>query len=338
MNVLKLLKKETQFLSLTSLYPSEFEELLTYFSTRWYKYHKHFDFHGKRRSKPLTIKQSNRATKTLSSMEDKLYFILYFFKNNHLQQSLAAQFDMNQGQVSRWIKILMPLLEQCIVDLHLQAAQTMDELVRLFRNRQKINNAARHEAAQSLHVDASEREQGRNIDQAAQKHDYSGKKGTHTLKNTVLCDEFQFIHFTGFTHRGAISDKAMVEDELPDFEALRGFSLFFSKDKGYQAYDPKGVFLLSPFKASRNHPLTGEQELVNSWISSIRIVCEHAIAGVKRCRIVKEKIRYFCSAFRDKVWRIACGLHNFRVTRRNVAYANSASLTRARINLDFFDT
>ena len=271
-------------------------------------------------------------------MEDKLFFILYFFKNNHLQEALAAQFDIDQGQISRWIKILMPLLNQSIIDLHLQAAQTMEELIRLFRNRQKIDNPSKHQTAQSLHADATEREQARNLDQEAQKHDYSGKQGTHTLKNTVICDEFQFIHFAGFTHRGAISDKAMIEDEIPDLEALKDFMLFFSKDKGYQAYDPDGVFLLSPYKASRNHPLTSDEKLTNSWISSIRIVCEHAIGGVKRCRIVKDKIRYFDSAFRDKVFLIACGLHNFRVTRRNIAYANGAVRTRARINLDFFDT
>ena len=338
MNVHKLIQKDTQFLALTSLHPSEFDELNCVFSTRWYKHHKHFDFHGRRRSKPLTAKQLYKDTKTLSSVEDKLFFILYFFKNNHLQEALAAQFDIDQGQISRWIKILMPLLNQSIIDLHLQAAQTMEELIRLFRNRQKIDNPSKHQTAQSLHADATEREQARNLDQEAQKHDYSGKQGTHTLKNTVICDEFQFIHFAGFTHRGAISDKAMIEDEIPDLEALKDFMLFFSKDKGYQAYDPDGVFLLSPYKASRNHPLTSDEKLTNSWISSIRIVCEHAIGGVKRCRIVKDKIRYFDSAFRDKVFLIACGLHNFRVTRRNIAYANGAVRTRARINLDFFDT
>lgn len=335
MNVHEILQKEKQFLAITSLYPLEFEELLPVFSRRWYNYRKHYDFRFKRRRKPLTAKQLYGLTKTLPSVEDKLFFILYFFKNNHLQQSLAAQFNMDQGQVSKWIKILLPLLEQSIIDLHLQAAQTMDELIRLFRNRQKIDNAAKHQAAQSLHVDATEREQTRNLDQSAQEHDYSGKQGTHTLKNTVLCDEFQFIHFAGFTHRGAISDKAMIDDELPDFEAFKQYLLFFSKDKGYQAYDPEGVFLLTPYKASRNHPLTDEEKLTNTWISEIRIVSEHAICGIKRCRIVKEKIRYFCSAFRDQVFRVACGLHNFRVTRRNVAYSNSAIRTRARINLDF---
>lgn len=249
---------------------------------------------------------------------------------------------MDQGQVSRWIKILMPILSQSIKDLHLQAARTMDELVRLFRSRQNTDADNKHlgtlELSRSLHIDATEREQARNIDQSAQKHDYSGKQGTHTLKNTTLCDESQFIHFTGFTHRGAISDKAMAQQELPDLQLLADYQLFFSKDKGYQAYEPDGVFLLSPIKATRNHPLTGVEKLNNSWISEIRIVVEHAIGGVKRCRIVKEKIRYACSTFRDQVWFIACGLHNLRVTRRSQNYRNSANLTRARINLDFFHT
>lgn len=68
--------------------------------------------------------------------------------------------------------------------------------------------------AQMLYLDATEHPTGRNTDYKAQKHDYSGKQKQHTAKNSVLCDEYQFIHFLGFTWRGAIPDKAMAEQEL----------------------------------------------------------------------------------------------------------------------------
>ena len=43
---------------------------------------------------------------------------------------------------------------------------------------------------------------------------------------------------------------------------------------------------------------------------------EHALAGVKRCRIVKEVLRLTKPGISDQVMEIACGLHNLRVTWR----------------------
>lgn len=333
MNVHQLIEDERQFLALTSLYPGEFEELLRPFATRWRQFFKHYTLRRQRRSKPLTAIALEEPTKKLGSLEEKLFFILYFFKNNHLQQSLAAQFDMNQGQVSRWIKALLPVLEQSIIDLHLQPARTMDELIRLFRSRQRNEG----QAAQSLHIDVTERSIERNQDTAAQKHDYSGKQAGHRLKNAVMCDESQYVHFTGSTYRGAIHDKAMADEEFPCLSPLEAFCLWLSKDKGYQGYQPFGVHLLEPYKAKPKRPLEPWQKEFNKWVSSIRIVCEHAICGIKRCRVVKETLRYFDAGFRDQVFSVACALHNFRVSRRHT-YARGAQRVRARINLNFYPT
>lgn len=338
MDLEKIMKNEKQFLALTTLYLAEFEELLLYFSHNWYQFIKHFDFRSKRRKKPLTDAQVQNSTRLLKTDEEKLFFILYFFKNAHLQESLAAQFNMTQGQVSRWIKLLMPLLEKSIKDLHLQPARSMPELVKLFRNRQEENTLSNCESVKSLHLDVTERTIQRNLDYKAQEADFSGKKGTHTVKNSVLNDETQFVHLAGRTYPGPSSDKTMAEEELPDFSALEKWELWLTKDKGYQGYQPKGVHLLEPYKAARNRPLTEDQEEFNSWISSIRIVGEHVMSGIKRCRIVKEELRYFSSVFRDKIFFISCGLHNFRVTRRKNTYNQGALRVRARINLNFSPT
>ena len=95
--------------------------------------------------------------------------------------------------------------------------------------------------------------------------------------------------------------------------------------------------LLKPNEIKRNQPLEPWQKKFNQWISTIRIVVEHAISGIKRCRIVKDKNRYSDSTFRNLIFNVAAGLHNLRVTRRQ-SYHNSRVRTRMRINLDFFDT
>ena len=66
---------------------------------------------------------------------DKLFFILYHFKVDSIQFAEAALFGLSQGQTSRWITFLIPVLHEAIVDLHLQPARSADELIRLFRTR-----------------------------------------------------------------------------------------------------------------------------------------------------------------------------------------------------------
>jgi hypothetical protein len=57
---------------------------------------------------------------------------------------------------------------------------------------------------------------------------------------------------------------------------------------------------------------------LNHLISSARVVVENVIAGVKRCRIVKDVLRLTTEGLSDLVMEIACGLHNFRVDCRHL--------------------
>ena len=56
---------------------------------------------------------------------------------------------------------------------------------------------------------------------------------------------------------------------------------------------------------------------LNQVIASVRIEVEHVIAGIKRCRIVKETLRLTQDGISDMVMEIACGLHNLRVSQRH---------------------
>lgn len=59
------------------------------------------------------------------------------------------------------------------------------------------------------------------------------------------------------------------------------------------------------------------ERLLNRIFSSARVVVEHAIAGIKRCRIVKDVLRLTKAGISDRVMEIACGLHNLRVSCRH---------------------
>jgi hypothetical protein len=60
-----------------------------------------------------------------------------------------------------------------------------------------------------------------------------------------------------------------------------------------------------------------EDRFLNHLISSARAVVEHMLAGVKRCRIVKEVLRLTTEGISDLVMEMACGLHNLRVSCRH---------------------
>ena len=56
---------------------------------------------------------------------------------------------------------------------------------------------------------------------------------------------------------------------------------------------------------------------LNHLCSSARVVVENVIAGVKRCRIVKDVLRLTKDGMSDLVMEIACALHNLRVSCRH---------------------
>ena len=88
------------------------------------------------------------------------------------------------------------------------------------------------------------------------------------------------------------------------------------KDTGFQGFEPAKVLTYQPQKKPRKHALSTEEQAENTMISRIRILIEHVLAGVKRCRIVHDVLRNTKAHFDDLVMEIACGLHNFRTRLR----------------------
>jgi hypothetical protein len=56
-----------------------------------------------------------------------------------------------------------------------------------------------------------------------------------------------------------------------------------------------------------------EQTLANQTLRQRRLRIEHVHSSVKRCRIVKDRIRLWKQGIRDLVMELCCALHNFRV-------------------------
>ena len=143
------------------------------------------------------------------------------------------------------------------------------------------------------------------------------EKKTHTVKNNVVSGFDNRILYLSPTYAGSVHDKHICDEEplqLPD-----GINVW--QDTGYQGHSPENACVLQPFKKPRGKELSDWQKRFNQTISSIRVRVEHAIGGVKRFRIAKERLRNFKNDCKDTAMLLACGLHNFLVSLRPVVQA-----------------
>jgi hypothetical protein len=167
-----LRRNETQFLSVTGLSLTCFDRLFLNFEAQWDKYIIRYTIAGKERIRPPRVYKN----KVFEDTQTMLVFILYYLKNNCLQESQAAMFGMNQPQANVWIHLLKKILLKA-----LQASQSLP--CRDFESLQKFL-----EAGQDVFIDGSERPIPRPSDDEVQKEFYSGKKNAYCEKY------FHYIH------------------------------------------------------------------------------------------------------------------------------------------------
>ena len=85
------------------------------------------------------------------------------------------------------------------------------------------------------------------------------------------------------------------------------------QDLGFLSFTLPEVAILMPTKKPRAAGLPLEQQRANQALHQRRLRVEHVNSSVKRCRIVKDRIRLWKEGVRDLVMELCCALHNFRV-------------------------
>ncbi len=114
------------------------------------------------------------------------------------------------------------------------------------------------------------------------------------------------------TYAGKWHDKTLVDDEVYNLPV--GSVLY--QDMGFQGFAVVNVTIQQPTKKPRSGERTSEQKEANRRIASEKMRIEHTIGSVKRCRIIRDKLRYWRDTIRDMVMAIAAGLHNLRLRYR----------------------
>lgn len=286
-----------KFLAMTGYTLEEFQALLPHFQAQFEEFVETQTLEGKARTKR---KHSTYKNSPLPTIEDKLIFILIYLKQGTTQEMHATLFDMHQPDANQWIHLLHPLLNQALAALGELPVRDAEAFV------------PEEEDLTIFFHDGTERPIPRPKDKELQKEYYSGKKKQHTVKNIIIINRQSGIRFLSATCEGKKHDKKAADEAGYSFP--EGSVLF--QDTGFQGFNVAGVVIIQPKKKPRGKELTSEDKENNRLISQIRIRVEHAIGGVKRYRIVKDKIRCWKKGFRDKVMETCCGLHNFRLNFR----------------------
>jgi len=296
----KVKNKPRLLRALTSLDRAEFEELLKPFQAAWEAYVQETS-----PSNQNPQRQPGGGRKpALLTIADKLLFISYYLKAYPLQEVLAFEFGMTQGQACYWVHTLSKVLKRALA--------SMEQLPE--RNPAELEANLAESGETEFGIDGTERKIQRPKDDEQQRQYYSGKKKTHAVKNNVVVTlSSRQVKYLSGTYEGKKHDKKICDEEQPTFP--EGSTLY--KDTAFQGYEPAGVNTQQPKKKPRGQELSAEDKQRNSLISKVRIIVEHVISGIKRCRILKDTFRNTKDGFADLVMEIACGLHNFRTACRS---------------------
>lgn len=297
----------TQFLALTGYTLAEFQALLPQFTAQFTAYMATHTLDGAPRQARA---YSAYANSPLPTPEDKLFFILSYLKTANLQVVQGALFGMSQPVANQWIHRLLPSVNQALAALAELPARTMAAL-KFDPDQDRL-----------YFHDGTERPINRPSDDDDQTTYYSGKKKQHTVKNNVIINSRCKIIFLTDTVEGKKHDKKLADETgytLPPDSIL-------VQDTGFQGFDLEDVLILQPQKKPRGKTLSALSKAINQWISRLRIRIEHAIGGVKRYRIVKDKLRNWKKGIRDLLFETCCGLHNFRLNFRPWHYETTLPL------------
>jgi DDE superfamily endonuclease len=85
------------------------------------------------------------------------------------------------------------------------------------------------------------------------------------------------------------------------------------QDLGFLAFTLPEVAILMPTKKPCGQELTREHQRANQALHQRWLHIEHVNSRVKRCRIVKDRLRLWKQGVRDLVRELCCALHNVRV-------------------------
>lgn len=291
LNIERALTQDRLLRALTGLNRKAFDALLSTFSE---VYEQSLPQHRRQRAPG-----AGRKARLLQA-QDKLFYILFYFKCYPTFDLAALLFDFDRAQAHYWMHRLQPILETALGEklaLPERQLNSIDD----FR--------VRFPGVKRVMIDGTERPIQRPKDPEEQKLNYSGKKRRHTRKHLAVVDGDKRVLVLSRAREGKLHDKKFHDEEdiiggIPD-------EIPIELDLGFQGVQKQYDNLRLPHKKPRGGELTAEQKAENKVLSQSRVVCENAFAGVKRYGAVSAVYRNRLKDVDDHLMLTATGLWNF---------------------------
>jgi hypothetical protein len=238
----------------------------------------------------------------LPTYEAKLLFVLFYVKNYPTFDVLAFFFDKQRGQSCEDIHLFLKVLEKA-----LGHAAVLPE--RKLRSAEEF--LEKFPEVKEVFIDGGERRRERPKKPKSERRMYSGKKKAHTRKNVVVADERKRILIitptkTGRRHDKAIADKSILLTRIPKHIGILA-------DSGFQGIQHLHPNTWVTKRGRKNAPLTDAERENNRILAVFRVVVEHAIGGMKRFRILVDRLRMKMGLDEDRLARLCAGLWNWHI-------------------------
>jgi len=120
-----ILQNERRLRAFTGLDSATFASFLPYFTAAMERYLNHTTLDGYIREGERAITYANSP---LPTPQDRLLFILTYLKQNAIQQVHGQLFDMTQPNVSKWVRLLLDILQNALDNQRLLPARSAAEL------------------------------------------------------------------------------------------------------------------------------------------------------------------------------------------------------------------
>jgi 7-keto-8-aminopelargonate synthetase-like enzyme len=120
-----ILQNERRLRAFTGLDTATFTDFLPHFSSAIERYLNHTTLDGYLREAARAITYANSPLPTAA---DRLLFILTYLKQNAIQELHGQLFGMSQSNVSKWVQLLLEILNTALASQRLLPARTAAEL------------------------------------------------------------------------------------------------------------------------------------------------------------------------------------------------------------------
>lgn len=295
MNISSALKSNRLCAAMTGLTIGEFTNLVPLFASIT---------NEMRRERNLKRKRKFGAghPSALHTPEEQLFFALFYLKSYPTVDILSFLVGFDRSNACRNAQFLFSALTRALgrkLVLPKRQIRSVEEFFREFPE------------AKDIFIDGTERRVQKPVSQKRRKRLYSGKKKSTTRKTIVVSDDKKRILVltptkSGRRHDKRLFDKAMGGTTIPP-------SVTAWTDTGFQGLQRDHANTIMPMKATKYHRLTEEEKTENRLISGIRVLSEHAIAGIKRFRSTTDVYRNRIPNLDDTFMLLSAGLWNYHL-------------------------